>query len=414
MFLRRVQFLSLLLLLLAATQAAADLKLKTKNTSMGNSSESTTYIKGARQRGEMLMGPARMTTIMQCDRKRTITISDACRTYMIAPMDPETGMPAAAQAPPASGRTRQGGTVTIHNTSSDTGERQPMFGYTARHIKGTMSMRSSPDACNPSDMRMETDGWYADFSAAGATCSMTPRPGAGAQIRPDCQDRYIYTGSRSARLGYPMKLTTTVYSQGQRFTTTTETLELSRATLDPELFDVPQDYTEVDSYQGLMCTAAMTGQGATPPMRSRSRRGGRGPICVARFGNLTEIELALEEWREALLEDFNQLRVEAIPLEATERRELQNEAEEKGCGHILYTDVATARRQAARRPGAAARRAAGYESTLKFELMPNGDYIPRLEADSAGRGDSYDTSGAVAMEAEAQEVADELRQPWPR
>ena len=54
--------------------------------------------------------------------------------------------------------------------STDTGERQEMFGYKARHIKTTMMMESTPDACNQSHMKMEADGWYADLSA-GFSCS---------------------------------------------------------------------------------------------------------------------------------------------------------------------------------------------------------------------------------------------------
>ena len=61
---------------------------------------------------------------------------------------------------------RKGGVITVSRTSTDTGERQEMFGYKARHIKTSMVMESSPDACNQSHMKMETDGWYADLSAA--------------------------------------------------------------------------------------------------------------------------------------------------------------------------------------------------------------------------------------------------------
>ena len=57
------QFLAVLILL--SLSASADTKIKTRNTTMGHSVESTVYIKGARERSEMSamgMGPA------VCDR----------------------------------------------------------------------------------------------------------------------------------------------------------------------------------------------------------------------------------------------------------------------------------------------------------------------------------------------------------
>ena len=157
--------------------ASADVKIKTRTTVMGHSSESTVYIKGPRQRSDMNFGGhGGAATIIQCDQKRMITISgDRC---MVMPMGgAETSCPT-VPSPGAMGRNldeseptpaRKGGVVTITRTSTDTGERQEMLGYKARHIKTSMTMESSPDACNQSHMKMETDGWYADLSA-GFSC----------------------------------------------------------------------------------------------------------------------------------------------------------------------------------------------------------------------------------------------------
>ena len=43
------------------------------------------------------------------------------------------------------GAGHKGGVVTITRTSTDTGERQEMFGYKARHIRSTMMMESTPE-----------------------------------------------------------------------------------------------------------------------------------------------------------------------------------------------------------------------------------------------------------------------------
>ena len=77
----------------AAAPPQADLTIKFRSTTSGQSYESSTMIKGKRERSEMSMGQNNMTTITQCDLKRTIQISDSSRKYFITPM--ETGSAAA-------------------------------------------------------------------------------------------------------------------------------------------------------------------------------------------------------------------------------------------------------------------------------------------------------------------------------
>lgn len=59
---------------------------------------------------------------------------------------------------------RKCGVVTNTRTVTDTGERQQMFGFTARHIKTTSVQEPSADACDHSHSRQESDGWYADLT----------------------------------------------------------------------------------------------------------------------------------------------------------------------------------------------------------------------------------------------------------
>src|SRR5499427_5963632 len=96
------------------------------------------------------------------------------------------------------GRSRKGGVITITRTSTDTGERQDMFGYKARHIKSSMIIESSPDACNQSHMKMEVDGWYADLSA-NFSCAMEDYRamacGGPGGSKSGCQDRVVMKGS---------------------------------------------------------------------------------------------------------------------------------------------------------------------------------------------------------------------------
>jgi len=404
----------------AGAAYAADLKLTTRNSMAGNSSEGTTYIKGSRQRTEMQMGPMHQVTITQCDRRQIVTVSDACRTYMVAPMDDDTGAPSRSSndMQSNSGQTRQGGTLNINTSSAPTGETQRMFGYNARRIRSTMNMRSSPDACNQTNMKMESDGWYADFFAGGPSCSATPRPGGAnmGRTRPDCQDRVRYTGGGMSNLGYPMKLTTTMTdAQGNTYTSTQETIDLSRQPLDPALFEVPAGYRQVDDYQGLMCQAGM----GAPPSRTNQddrmqgrRRGGRDPLCVAPVLNQTSTAVDNEGWRDTLVTELQDLRVESVKLDSGNQFDLRAEAAAKGCRYVLYTDVTDLKRPSRRgRYGRGAGFANNYRSSLHVQLQPTDDFVPRLDVTTNGTGNSLDTAGESALSSEAQQLATELRKP---
>src|SRR5512142_3022434 len=108
---RNRPFLILAVLILLSLFAAADTKIKTRNTMMGHSSESTVYIKGARERTEhasMGMGPS-LVTVTQCDQKRVITINPQANTCMVVLLGDESGAASAGAPPTASGPSRKGG-----------------------------------------------------------------------------------------------------------------------------------------------------------------------------------------------------------------------------------------------------------------------------------------------------------------
>ena len=127
--------------------------------------ETTLYIQGQRMRNEMA-GSMGFTTIMQCDLKRTLTINERTKTYMISPTEGATpgaagdGGPAVPSPSTQPATTPQrGGVVNVTNTITDTGERKQMFGFNARRIKTSMEKKASADACDK-DQKVETDGWY--------------------------------------------------------------------------------------------------------------------------------------------------------------------------------------------------------------------------------------------------------------
>ena len=229
-----------------------DVKIRQRMSMNGVSGmESLLYIKGQRMRSEM-PGAMGFTTIMQCDLKRTITINEKTKTYLIASDGTSAaatgegdggGAPVtpSAQQPPAQPR---GGLVNITNTITDTGERKEMFGFTARRIKTSLVKTASPEACDK-DQKIETDGWYIDFQYAFEcpTQGQKHQPYVPPQ-RPGCKDEIRAKTIGSAKLGFPVLVTTTIYQpDGRTSTMTQEVLELSREPLAATLFEVPAGYT---------------------------------------------------------------------------------------------------------------------------------------------------------------------------
>ena len=148
----RLSFYALCAVVCLSTVASADLKIKTRTTVQGHTTEGTTYIKGGRERTEMSYGGrGASVNIMQCDQKRAITIfGDNCMvmslggaetTCLATPNMRDIARSMASGEPAAP---RKGGVVTISRNSTDTGERQDMFGYKACHIKTSMMMESTP------------------------------------------------------------------------------------------------------------------------------------------------------------------------------------------------------------------------------------------------------------------------------
>src|SRR5437868_14468367 len=200
-----------------------DFKITFKQ-SMGSGQEmqSTTMIKGMRERSETSMNmpgmPAGMgsqTSITQCDLKRTIQISDRARKYMIMPMDTDSGesISSGDMGPSTSGGPRRGGVVTMMINTVDTVERKEMFGFTARLLKQTMMFQSSTNACAQNNIKMERDGWYINLEY-GLNCG-SDRPPQMPSNYPTggCRDAYRSKRTGVTNLGYPLIETTRMFGQ---------------------------------------------------------------------------------------------------------------------------------------------------------------------------------------------------------
>lgn len=249
-----------------ANKTTNDVKIRqTMGAGGGNRMETVLYIKGQRMRSESA-GSMGFTTILQCDLKRTVTVNEKTKTYLITPTDsmsPVTGVAdgGGSSAPAPQNQPQRGGIVNVTNTITDTGERREMFGFTARHIKTSLEKKASPDACDK-DQKVETDGWYIDFQYSfdcpGQQQKYQPTP---VRPQPGCKDEIRTKTIGSAKLGFPLIVTTTVYQPDGRTTSMTqEVLELSREPLSAALFDIPEGYTLAKDMQQLygMDTASMS------------------------------------------------------------------------------------------------------------------------------------------------------------
>lgn len=348
---------------LSAT-AIADTKVKSRQTSGGQTYENTSYIKGKRQRSETNNGG--MITIQQCDLRRNIQLMPQAQVYMIQPYDqPSTSTDTNSTTTPASQPVKKGGVDTSIVTTKDTGERKQMFGYTARHIITTMEMKSSPDACSQTNMKMEIDGWYID-AAFALDCDSNhaytnyKRPASGG-----CQDRYETKTIGMAKKGYPVWEKTTMFGPNgtESFSTLNEVIEFSQATLDQSLFEIPEGYREVEDFASAFSAAyATSGAGnmsetsgaastmstATQPAAPPANAVGPKREGVIRFGVPAAKSGNVAEWMNAqnlaaavqntLVQNLNGTNVEAVVIEATGAG-IQAEAQQKQCDYIVFASV---------------------------------------------------------------------------
>jgi hypothetical protein len=355
----------------------SDIKIRRRITSDGNQkgAETVMYVKGSRMRTEMTGNALGITTLIQCDLKRTLMINEKTRTYLIVPTDGTKASTGAAEGDgggtgPVSttgqpSKETRGGIVNVTNTISDTGERKDMFGFTARHIKTSMVKQASPDACDK-DQKSETDGWYIDFQYAFDCPGQSPKyQDSQVHALPGCHDDVRIKTVGTAKLGFPLLVTTTIYQPDGRSTAATqEVLELSRAPLDASLFDVPEGYALAKDMQELygMSQTAAPGEGAqknndmasssvgnlsstanagmttsaSPKKTGAIRIGVVMPTAQVSTGNAAE---AAEVVRNGFANYLKGPTIEVFPLAARLPSQANEEARKNQCDYVLYSSL---------------------------------------------------------------------------
>jgi hypothetical protein len=419
-------------------RAANDFRVKYKVTlesggAGAHSTETVTMIRGARERSESHMGYGYDTvTITQCDLKRTLQISDTTKKYVITRM--ETGQPGSTTTPgtPAPAPTtpaRSGGVVEYVTSSVDTGERKEMFGFTARHVKSSTSVTSSPNACNPGKMRTELDGWYIDLNVE-FNCEVNRPPTMPTSRMPNsgCRDEVKTRREGTAKTGYPLIETMKYYgSDGQlTFAQTKEVIELSRATLESALFDIPNGYTEATNTSELYGVPSMTSmmsgmnQAATsqanaptaPAGVGSTKRPGSLLVGVVQFNNKAGRPVPLDSLRQRLIGKMTEAGIDAIPLNASSQMEAEAEAKVKQCDFVLYTDIAALKMN---KIGgmfgsiAGMQNAVKTEAKLEFKLFAVGEQSPRLSSSASAKEEGDENSAGTALDSEARAVVTEVK-----
>lgn len=392
----------------------------------GHTSESTSMIKGTRERSESHSTYGDAINIVQCDLKRSIQINEKSQRYLITPMQVDAGSETRESAPVnnSSPQVRRGGTVTYTTTAIDTGERKEMFGFTARHVKTSINIESSADACNPMKHRMETDGWYIDL-VGGLDCDLSRSQMMAYRGTPGgCRDQTRFHRQGTAKTGYPLIESTTMYGPdgAVTFTTTKEVLELSREPLQAALFEIPAGYTEAQSSQELygvpsMDSIASTVKGSEVSAQSgatsttEQKSAGTLRVGVLPLNNKTNRTVSTETLRQRLIGEIQSAGIEAVSLNAESQSAAEAEARAKQCDYILYTDISALKTP---KLGGVFGRVTGVsgagktDARLDFKLFAVGESTPRLQSSATGKEESDEISVGAAIDIEARAVTAEV------
>ena len=315
-----------------------DVRFKSTYTNGDMKTESVTYIKGARERYEF----QDMVLLKQPDQKRTVQISKAANTYLVAPEGMAAPIvPGAAPTPPP----KPPGVIMVATTIVDTGERKPAFGQQARHVKVMIDKQPMAGACDTSKQRFETDGWYIDTppSIANRAASSEQAPPS-----PDgCTDQIQATSNGDPKvLGFPIAYTTTLTGDdGKPLVSSMEVTEFEATTLDAALFEIPpglnaaMNIRELSKALSNANEAKLVAASSAPLAASAPKSPGAVRIAVPEFTNKTTQTVDTRALRQRLISDLTEAKFEAVPMSAATPAELQKRAGEIGADYVLFAEV---------------------------------------------------------------------------
>jgi len=313
----------------------------------------------------------------------------------------------------------------------DTGERKEIMGFTARHLKRTTIMESSPNACQQAKMKIETDGWYINLeyglncpNSRGSDWASTTSSGG-------CRDRYVYKTTGTAHAGYPLQETTTMYGAdgSVTMTMTKEVIEISRQPLEAALFDIPAGYTQANNQQEMFSTPSIDEMMGSSQQPSRTEAGNQSQptvpaarirVGVVQLNNKTKTSASTDSLQQQLVAALTAQGIDAVALNAISPSEAVAEAQAKQVSYILYTDIATLKAPSTgKKIGGMFGRATGIgsadtgkgEAKLDFRLVPTGSSSPIAQSSASAKEETTEGSLNAAIRDEAQAVIGAIPRP---
>lgn len=271
-----MRFWPLLLLPLAftsmPTQQTTGLKIVTRNTFGTGSTEMTAYYLrdrgrteyqnsegyNARDRSEQTIYGPHTATIRRCDLGKMFFLNLDAHEYSESP---DTGVQltnalAAARkalktaAPPPPSKP----TLRIETTTTDTGERKQIFGYTARRVIVTtkyVPLEGSKAIAQESI----NDGWYIDLDTT-LSCDPKYPPGTRGHLVPASPSEKVeFVDKGDAKLGFAVSVVSSSTSSATDMQPPLrqngpkpgiQVTQLERGPLDSALFEIPAGFKLVD------------------------------------------------------------------------------------------------------------------------------------------------------------------------
>ena len=384
---------------------AQDLRMKTVYSTGPQRTESLMFTKGMRERYEF----ADTVLLRQHDLKRTVQIMRSANTYLVIPDGSVPGVPAPAAAPNAP--PQKSGVVTVTTTITDTGERKPMFGMEARHVKTIIDKQPAPGACDPSKQHIEMDGWYIDLppTAVQPAAQQAAQPPSGV-----CVDEIKATQNGDAKaLGFPVAYSTTITGEdGKPNVVSMEITELEISNLDASLFDIPPGFTEAGNIAALSkaisdaSEAKLTQELAAPTTTPVTKTPGVPLVGVLEVANKTSQQADTRALRARLVAELNDMKLSAAPLPGSQADVMQ-QAAAHGFDYVLVAEVTELKASKAGGGLGGALKAASKlagggtaqdptEATVSIKLLqPDGK--PRLSSNVKGKNGGLDLKSGLSI-----------------
>jgi len=345
---------------------------------------STIELKGARAR--IAVGD-NLVSIQQCDAKQTVQLNTQTRTYLESPFDAGSATGSAE----ALEKRKKGGQVTYTTTVTDTGETQPMLGFTARRLKTVSTREFSANACDKRPQRVETDGWYIELPET-VTCATVPAREVAVLVdpkNPDCVDEVRYERSQTT-LGYPLKYTA-VSTLGDEppVTTTMEVSRLERVDVAATEVEVPADYVAVGTVAQLTADHRPGEPGVKKPGTLR--------IGLMPIANKSDAKLETDMFNEATLESFSETDLDIVRLSGSSPGEIEADARSKEVDLLLTSTIAEVRNARGGLVGKISGSSGdAFSAKVDYALVPPGQAKPRQSGSERSGGSTLNSAITIA------------------